>query len=595
MSRRSCDGAGLLAAFRAAVDNLEQHVEEINGLNVYPVPDGDTGSNMLATVRAALDEAEAVADQPAERVGQAISFGALMGARGNSGVITSQVFRGMAEGLGGKRRFNGLDLAHALSEGTNAAYGAVAKPVEGTILTVIREASVAAVGAAERSNDIEAVLQATVEGARKAVARTPSLLAILRDAGVVDAGGQGLFRLFEGALLHVQGRTDTVARRAPARGVVSARMASTEEEGFGYETMFLLTAAPPSSLVPDEIRDHLESIGHSVLVAGDAATVKVHVHNEHPDEVIAYGLRLGTLTSITVENLDNQTRDVRERRAAAFTGEPAGVADGGGAAVVAHGIDEADTVVPDAATPEAAAADLPDPGTSSPGVTSEDERDGIGPAVVAVVAGDGLAAVFEELGASQILRGGQSQNPSTGELLRVARLARQREVVVLPNNPNVRLAAEQAAALCKDKRLVVVPTRNAAEGLAALLALDPARDAAANVGPMTQASRAVQTIQVTEAVRDARIGRRKVRKGQTIALDPDEGLVAAGGSAEQTVVEAVSRLKPGFELVTIYYGADATLGEAEALARRLGEVGSGAEVEVVRGGQPHYRYLISAE
>ena len=563
MARRSCDGSGLLDAFRAAVANLETHVDEINGLNVYPVPDGDTGSNMVATVRAALDEAERVADEPAERIAQAISFGALMGARGNSGVITSQIFRGMAEAMAGKRRFNGVALANALLRGAGGAYAAVAKPVEGTILTVIRESADAAVQAAERTNDIEIVLTVTVAAARKSVARTPRLLSILREAGVVDAGGQGLYRLFEGALFSLQGRAPAAPDRRAAAAAPSALVAHADE-GFGYETMFLLQAAPAKALDPDAIRDHLESIGESVLVAGDTRAIKVHVHSERPDEVLGYGLSLGSLSRISVENLDNQTRDVRERGAAEFTDTDE--VDGGTAAL-------------EAITPEEAS----------------DERDGVGPAIVAVVAGDGLAAVFEEFGVQQILRGGQSENPSTGELLRVARLARQREVLLLPNNPNVRLAAEQAAGMCDDKRLVVVPTRNAAEGLAALLALDPTKDAATNVGPMTEASRAIQTIQVTEAVRDARIGRKKVKKGQTIVLDPDDGLVASGSDVEPTVLEAVGRLQPGFELVTIYYGADAKLGEAEALARRVGEATNGAEVEVVHGGQPHYRYLIAAE
>ena len=227
MARRACDGDGLLDAFRAAVANLEAHVDEINALNVYPVPDGDTGSNMLATVKAALEEAEAATGQPADRIAAAISFGALMGARGNSGVITSQIFRGMAEGLGGKSRFNGLDLAHALSEGARTAYGAVAKPVEGTILTVIRESADAAVIAAERDNDIETVLAATLDAAEKSVARTPSLLAILREAGVVDSGGQGLYRLFQGALLHLVGKAPaSVARdraHAGAEGLDARR------------------------------------------------------------------------------------------------------------------------------------------------------------------------------------------------------------------------------------------------------------------------------------------------------------------------------------------------------------------------------------
>ena len=321
MARRACDGSGLLDAFRAAVANLEAHVDEINGLNVYPVPDGDTGSNMYATVKAALDEAEAVAGQPADRIAAAISFGALMGARGNSGVITSQIFRGMADGLGGKRRFNGLDLAHALSEGARTAYGAVAKPVEGTILTVIRESAAAAVEAAEHDNDIEAVLGATLAGAERSVAKTPTLLAILREAGVVDAGGQGLYRLFQGALLHLLGQAPvTTGRRRAAAGAKPSTLVAHADEGFGYETMFLLQAVGRTPLDLDAIRDHLETIGESVLVAGDGRALKVHVHNERPDLVIGYGLGLGTMSRISVENLDNQARDVRETRAAAFTG-----------------------------------------------------------------------------------------------------------------------------------------------------------------------------------------------------------------------------------------------------------------------------------
>src|SRR6188472_4811191 len=262
MVRRACDGDGLLGAFRAAVANLEAHVDEINALNVYPVPDGDTGSNMYATVKAALDEAEAATDRTAERVAAAISFGELMGARGNSGVITSQIFRGMAEGLGGKSRFNGLDLAHALSEGARTAYGAVAKPVEGTILTVIRESADAAVVAAERDNDIEIVLAATLEAAEKSVARTPSLLAILREAGVVDSGGQGLYRLFQGALLELTGKTPVgAARDQRTGGAKASTLIAHADEGFGYETMFLLRATTHDGLDVDAIRDHLETIG----------------------------------------------------------------------------------------------------------------------------------------------------------------------------------------------------------------------------------------------------------------------------------------------------------------------------------------------
>ena len=558
MGRRAGDGDGLLRAFRAAVGNLEAHVDELNALNVYPVPDGDTGSNMFATVKAALEEAEGSAGQPAERIAAAISFGALMGARGNSGVITSQIFRGMAEGLGGKRRFNGLDLAHALTEGSKAAYAAVAKPVEGTILTVIRESADAAVIAAELSDDIEVVLTATVDAAEKSVARTPSLLAVLREAGVVDAGGQGLYRLFQGALLHVvAGAPIDVAReRTRGRaGVKASTLVAHADEGFGYETMFLLQPNGSGSLDVDAIRDHLESIGESVLVAGDSRALKVHVHNERPDLIVGYGLGIGTLSRISIENLDNQARDVRETRAAAFTGTTP-------------------TEPSERTTP--AASEVPALG------------------VVVVAAGDGLAAIFRDFGVAAIVPGGQSANPSTGELLEAIGAVRAREVIVLPNNPNVVLAARQVAAMA-DRPVVVVPTRNAGEGFAALLALDPGLDAAANAGPMSEAARAIQTLAVTEAVRDATIGRRKVKRGQTIALDPDDGLLAAGGDRDKVVLAAVAALNPGFELLTLFYGDGADLAEAEAMARQIGAASSGVEVEVRHGGQPFYRYLITAE
>ncbi len=577
MARRACDGSGLLDAFRAAVANLEAHVDEINGLNVYPVPDGDTGSNMYATVKAALDEAEAVAGQPADRIAAAISFGALMGARGNSGVITSQIFRGMADGLGGKRRFNGLDLAHALSEGARTAYGAVAKPVEGTILTVIRESAVAAVEAAEHDNDIETVLGATLAGAERSVAKTPTLLAILREAGVVDAGGQGLYRLFQGALLHLLGQAPvtTGRRRAAAAGAKPSTLVAHADEGFGYETMFLLQAVGRTPLDLDAIRDHLETIGESVLVAGDGRALKVHVHNERPDLVIGYGLGLGSLSRISVENLDNQARDVRETRAAAFTG----------------GVDT------DGAAPASAAASTAttaDQQHDAPTTAPTDGADAPALAVIAVTAGDGLAATFRDFGVAAVVQGGQSANPSTGELLEAVRAVRAREVLLLPNNPNVVLAARQVAGM-SDRPVTVVPTRNAAEGFAALLALDPGMDATANAAPMTEAARAIQSLVVTEAVRDAKIGGRKVKRGQTIALDPDDGLIAVDSDRERCVLAAMNALTPGYELVTLFYGDGADLTEAEAMARLIGAEGSGAEIEVRHGGQPFYRYLISAE
>ncbi len=628
MVRQHCTGAGLLDAIRSAAANLEASVDEINALNVFPVPDGDTGTNMVATVRAALDEAEAAGrDAPAERVAAAVSYGALMGARGNSGVITSQILRGIAEGLAGRKRFNGLDLANALAIGTKTAYGAVGKPVEGTILTVIRESSAAAVEAAEQDDAMESVLAATVEAAQRSVARTPSLLPILREAGVVDAGGQGLFRMFEGALLSVRGRPVHAAvfggsarphgeDRIAVAPAFRSGVAALEEDAFGYETVFILTAPPDQPLDVSAIQARLESIGNSVLVGGDGRMVKVHVHNDRPDEVISLGLSLGALTRITIENLDTMTEGVREARATEFVGServiaptgsesadagpPVAAASGGGLAVAA-------SPSVGAATETATAADLPAPtgnGAHAPVVQAVppsadapvDVDPTRGPAIVAVVAGDGLEKLFRDFGVEHIVRGGQTANPSTGELLRIARLARSREVILLPNNPNVRLAAEQAARICEERRLVVVPTRNAAEGMSALLAFDPDVDAATNAGPMTTAGRGLATVQVTEAVRDAKIGGRKVKKGQTIALDPDDGLVAVDSDRDRAVLKAVDTFPRGVEAVALYYGEDATLAEAEAVRRKIEEhLGGGVEVELVHGGQPHYRYLISAE
>ncbi|MGH2464037.1 MAG: DAK2 domain-containing protein, partial [Candidatus Limnocylindrales bacterium] len=553
MTQRSCDGRGLAAAFRAAVANLEAHVDEINALNVFPVPDGDTGANMLATVRVALEEAESVAGQTAGQVAAAISFGALMGARGNSCVITSQICRGIAEGLDGKRRFNGLDLAHALGRGAELAYAAVGKPVEGTILTVIRESAEAARAAAEHDDHIDTVLGATVSAAEAAVARTPALLPILREAGVVDSGGQGLFRLFQGALLHLLGGSSAraVAGRPRTGGAPSVLVAHADD-GFGYETMLLLQPRPGAILDPDTLRRELETIGESVVVVGDGKAVKIHVHSERPDVVIERALALGSLSRISVENLDQQAREVRERRATEFTAE----------------VREA------AGEPSAQAAP-----TGSPVLAL---------AVVAVAAGDGLAAIFRDFGVAAVVQGGQSANPSTGELLEAIEAVNAAETLLLPNNPNVILAARQVAGLTS--RVVhVVPTRNAAEGLAALLALDPSLDGGANVAEMTAAGRAIESLSVTTAVRDARVSGQEVLRGQTIVLDPDDGLVAVAGDSGRAIETAVRGLRPGIELVTLFYGDGADLAEAEGTARLIRAARTGVEVEVRHGGQPHYR------
>ena len=647
MSRHGTDGSGLLEAFHGSLALLEQSAEAINALNVFPVPDGDTGSNMLATLRAAVAEAEAVpvSERTVGAVATAIGHGALMGARGNSGVILSQILRGMADALAQRTaRIGPLDLAHALATGSQKAHSAVLKPVEGTILTVVREAAAAAVAAAEHDPDMEAVLAAAVEAAEQAVERTPALLPVLREAGVVDAGGEGLYRILQGALRAVVSR-DVAEHGRPE--VPFAAVIAQGDEGFGYETVFLVTPPPGRSLDLDAIRHGLGQLGESVLVAGDARAAKVHVHGERPDEALAFGLSLGSLSHISVENLDRQARDAREARAQAFVGPatssgnghdraepvreaaavgavPSGAAGARGRTITrdvagpdptarppAQRMAGAPTGSPGAALGRAAppadgraisgSPDLPSdgpcqvlrPDAAQAGVHPRPPH--VGPPIVAVASGEGIVAVLRSFGVAEIVTGGQSANPSAGELLQAAQGLGTREVLVLPNNPNVKLAAQQAAGLARETRIVVVPTRNAAEGFAALLAYDPSQPAEANAETMLAAARSVQTLQVTDAVRDAKIGGRKVKKGQAIVLDPDDGLVAADSNRRDAVLAGVASLRPGFELLTVYYGGGADLAEAEELTTALRAAVPRVEVELVHGGQPHYRYLLAAE
>ncbi len=491
-------------------------------------------------------------------------------------MITSQILNGMARGLVKKRRFNGLDLAHCLALGTETAYAAVKKPVEGTILTVIREASVAAKTAAERDDAIETVLAATVDAAEKAVAKTPEPAADPARGRRRRLGRAGPLPAVPGgaAVRRRRGRGRVRLRPGSDDGAKPSALVAHADEGFGYETMFLLQPAPGHDLDIDGIRTHLETIGESVVVAGDARAAKVHVHNDRPDGVLAYGLGLGSLSRISVENLDNQARDVRETPGIRVH-RPGGVSgDGRDGASDRGGRRPADRR---RRRPEAPA-----------------RRPSVPLAVVAVAAGDGLASIFRDFGVAAVVRGGQSANPSTGELLAAIEAVDADEVLLLPNNPNVVLAARQVAELA-DRPVHVVPTRNAAEGFSALMALDPGETAAANVADMTERGRGLATLQVTTAVRDAKVSGRKVHKGQTIVLDPDDGLVAADGDPERAVLAAVATLAPGIELVTMFYGDGAELAEAEALARRIADDRPGIEVEVRHGGQPHYRYLISAE
>ena len=573
------DGHDLLAALRQAAVSLHSRVDEVNALNVFPVPDGDTGSNMLATVQAAIEEIEGVPhlERTISRVGSALTFGALMGARGNSGVILSQLFGGFGEAIDGSQAITGIELAEALNQGCRAAFASVARPVEGTILTVAREAAEAAREAARKQGPLEAVLSAAVAAAGTAVEKSPDLLPILRQAGVVDAGGKGLEILLQGALSSLRGEAESKVPSLPD-DIHLPVVDALEADGFGYETVFVVTPHAGAQLDPPQIRDALDELGVSVLVAGDQRALKIHVHSERPDQVIAYGLTLGTLSRIQMENLDRQAMAQRDLvQSAEATRSPAAGRTGTGGA--GAGVRSA-------------------PRTSGL-LSARARKSAVRPsaaqsAVVAVAPGTGLTEVFTTLGAT-VVSGGAGANPSAGNLAAAIRSAAAKQVIVLPNNPNVRMAAKQAAQLVRHVNIEIVPTRNAAEGIAALLEFSPDSPISQTVRRMTASAKRVQTLQVTAAVRDARIGRHRIKRDEFIVLGPDDGLMASDDDRTVAVLAAVRKLKQGFELMTIYRGEGVTFAAAETLREALLADLGDVEIELVDGGQPHYDFLISAE
>ena len=565
MSRMSWDGVELMAALRSGLDRLESRVEEVNALNVFPVPDGDTGTNMLATLKAAIAEGDAslaTGVTAIDEVSAAVARGALLGARGNSGVLLSQILRGLPQAVRGRQRARATEIAQSLSLGVLHAYSAVATPTEGTILTVAREVAAAAMKESEGASELRPFLESIAATARISVEKTPTLLAVLREAGVVDSGGAGLQLILEGIA--------NVPSVAPSRGTVEAERRSASSASpkpaaaapvapvdaapteFGYETVFILSS-PATPLDLAAIRAHLETIGESVLVAGDEVTCKVHVHNLRPDEVLAYGISLGDVRAVTIENLDQQSAE-RATGHAAFNQ----LADG-----------------PLTASARPAAASL-----------------GRGTSIVAVAAGAGLGDILRSAGASQIVHGGQTENPSAAEIASAIAHAGTEFVVVLPNNSNIVLAARQAADLSA-ANVVVIPTRNAAEGIAALLAWDPSLTLEELVPRMEAARAAARTFRVVEAVRDAVVRGVAVKAGQIMALDPVDGIIATGSSDVESIVAALAGQSA--DLVTLFVGADVSDEQASEFVTAVRGAIAGVEVDLQRGGQPIERVLVSLE
>ena len=539
-------GGQLRDMFAAAAAWLEKHTESVNAINVFPAPDGDTGTNMYLTMRAVMEEAQRCPEEGAGAIMAAMSQGALMGARGNSGVILSQIIRGMTRAVGEAKSVDAATWVRGLEEAAAGAYKAVTKPVEGTILTVMREASEAARQTFDSEGpDILGVMEATLEAASQSLERTPELLPVLAEAGVVDAGGKGLLVLLDGMTRHLKGEPMDVAVGVTEEQVgqewlaVTSQLHGQEDSLYGYCTEFLIGG---KEMEPDSVRNRMLELGDSVLVVGDDRLVRVHVHTDDPGAALSHGTGVGSLLQVKVDNIREQADRFLEMHE-------------GRAEVEAQ--------------PEAIST-------------------------VAVAAGEGMATVFRSVGCTKVVSGGPTMNPSTRDILDAVEACSSDDVILLPNDKNIIMAAKQAEELTQ-KRLRVVGTRSIPQGIAALLALNQDAELEANVTAMEEARQGVFTLEVCRAVRSTRIGGVEVREGQIIAIVDDE-LKLVAETAEEGVLRALEGVEAeGVSLVTLYYGADTKQAEAESLGERVKQAFPQYDVEVVCGGQPHYNYIASVE
>jgi DAK2 domain fusion protein YloV len=539
--RTRATGADLRAALQSGSAWLSANAERINALNVFPVPDGDTGTNMSMTLEAAVEALERLdEDAPVGSVAHSAYEAAMLGARGNSGVILSQLFSGFSAALGDATELTAPALATALMEASDVAYRGVSRPVEGTILTVAREAGRAALAAADADGDIPTLLEKTLSAANEAVAATPSQLEVLRKAGVVDSGGEGYRVILEGAWMWSTGRSIAEAAsdaRPHSRALLDG--IAEPESTFGFCTEFLLRGA---DLPVSEVEQRMEALGESVMAVGDDQLMRVHVHTLRPGQALEFAVEHGTLAKVKVENMQLQ--------------HEAFVAGGG------------------------QSGESPDLRASSIGV-------------IAVAAGDGFVKVFRSLGA-RVVQGGQTMNPSVQEILAAVNSAGYKELIILPNNSNIILTARQVQELTPHS-VTIVATETAPQGIGALLAFNFQSDMQTNVEAMQQAAHAVHTVEVTRSVRDAEIDGVEVKAGDMLGIY-DGRVVAASDSASAALLRTLDTAPTeALEIVTIYYGDGATEPDAQAVAAHLRAAHPGLAVEIVHGGQPHYPFVVSLE
>jgi DAK2 domain fusion protein YloV len=531
--------------------SIAQAQQAINDLNVFPVPDGDTGTNMSLTIQTAAQELKKIEPATVDQAASVTASALLRGARGNSGVILSLLFRGIAKSLKGRENANAAEFAAAVSAGVDAAYKAVMKPAEGTILTVSRLGAQAAVEFAKESTDFEAMLEALLAAAREALADTQNINPVLRRAGVVDAGGEGFVLVMDAMLGYLQGRTAApVTAAAPAAAAAPKEGADfsefdTGEITFGYCTEFIV--ARENNKSPELLRSFLNNLGDCVVVVDDDEIIKVHVHTNVPGEVLTEALTYGPLQTVKIENMRNQHT--------ALSGSDA------------------------PAAPEA-----------EPAVAAPEKQFG----VVAVSAGEGMANLFRELGVDRVVTGGQTMNPSTEDILTEVNKTPAEIVFVLPNNKNIIMAAQQCIPL-SDKKVIVIPTKTVPQGITAMLSFDPASAEDVIEAEMSAAIESVHTAQVTYAARDSDFDGHDIHKGEYLAL-MDGALLGSNADLDKvllTIADAATDLDP--EIVSIYYGEDVKADAAQHAAELIGGRLPMSDVNVVDGGQPVYYYMISFE
>ena len=550
VSIKTIDAKTLARMFLAGARNLEAKKEWINELNVFPVPDGDTGTNMTMTIMSAASEVSSLEEFDMETLAKAISSGSLRGARGNSGVILSQLLRGFTKSVKKAESLDALALAAAMERAVETAYKAVMKPKEGTILTVAKEAALKAAEIAPEAEELQPFFEEVFAHAEATLARTPEMLPVLKEAGVVDSGGQGLLEVLRGAMDGFLGKEIdySVFEKSSAPSVTKISPQAEADIKFGYCTEFIILLDKAVSEEEEhKFKKFLTSIGDSIVLVADDEIIKVHVHTNHPGQAIERALTYGALSRMKIDNM----REEHQER-----------------------------LIKDAEKLAKAQAEAEPP-----------KENGF----IAVSAGSGLTEIFRELGVDYLIEGGQTMNPSTEDMLNAIAKVNAETIYIFPNNKNIILAANQARDLTKDKKIIVVPTKTVPQGITAMISFVPEKSAEENAQEMEEAVAKVQTGQITYAVRDTRLDDKEIHEGDIMGIG-DKGILAVGKDKEQVAQETISAMMTeDAEVISIYYGEDASEEKAEELAAAVEELYPDCEVELNRGGQPIYYYIISVE